>query len=86
MKTKTTHELFVEHQNRIAEELGECSYDDIGVTLVGYYYIEWDRVRNSDELARWLHHLADKNWFTVLKMKWLISVVMKHNGIELHPN
>ena len=47
--------------------------DARGVTIRGYYFIDWNRIKTGEQLAGWLWHLAKKSWwnsqFTVALIK-----------------
>jgi hypothetical protein len=53
--------------------------DAHGITIKGDYFIEWHRIATAPQLAGWLWHLAEKNWWDNQFTIDLIKAVQKHN-------
>ena len=53
--------------------------DAHGITIKGDYFIEWHRIATAPQLAGWLWHLAEKDWWDNQFTIDLIKAVQKHN-------
>ena len=81
-KIYTIDEMFVQAEvsakARVA--LGKTLRSDArGITINGYYFIEWPRISTAEQLAGWLWHLAEKDWWDNQFTIDLINAVHNHN-------